>query len=526
MPRLAGAVVVVAAACVIRVVEPFVVPAVPAQKGLSTRPRQCRAAAAGVQGDSVFARPVYDPCASVYGCTPPGPGDPVGATSQKLREDRGVIGVGVIGCGRIGRVHLETLSRASGARVVIVSNPTIDKAEEAARMFGVDAWTADAHDVIEHPDVEAVWICSPSNVHAEQIHACARAGKHVFCEKPLATTLSDTIAAIRAMERENLKLMTALQRRFDPSFQRVKAGILRGEIGDPIVVKLCSRDPAPPPASYVAGGGGIFTDMAIHDLDMARFLMASEPTEILASGLNCVSPDIRDLPGPEAYDTANMIVRFANGREALIDVCRQAPYGYDQRIEVLGTRGMLSTDNMFPTTANLYTRERVGFADHPFDFFMTRYRDAYAAETRAFVEALVDDRPVPVTGQDGLIALILAMAAGKSADEKRWVSFAEIIGAGPEALDHGGAWIHRARALLGKDIVSRADVSDAFKVIDRANSGRISAWELKEVLNRLGEYPSDAEVQNLVAVADLDNDGRISEKDFEDLFSAFIRQPS
>ncbi|KAJ8601884.1 hypothetical protein CTAYLR_002640 [Chrysophaeum taylorii] len=460
----------------------------------------------------------YDPCHSVYGCTPPQPGEFRGGNDAPST----VVGIGVVGCGRIGLVHLDTLSRASGARVVIVSNPTVEKAESAAKLFGVPEWTSDAEKVINHPDVEAVWICSPSSYHADQIHKCAAAGKHVFCEKPIATSLSETIGAIRAMERESLKLMTALQRRFDPSFSRVKAGILRGEIGDPIVVKLCSRDPAPPPASYVKGGGGIFKDMAIHDLDMARFLMASEPTEILASGMTCVSDDIVDLDGPERYDTANIICRFSNGREAIIDVCRQAPYGYDQRAEVLGSLGMLSTDNMFPTTANLYTAQHVGHADHPFDFFMSRYREAYAAETRAFVNSLVLDTPVPVSGQDGLIALIMAMAAGKSAEEKRWVSFAEIIG-GDDSFEAGGAWIHRARMLIGKDIVTRDDVYAAFNAADIEQSGIISPWKLKEVLNRLGEYPSDAEVKKLIQVADLDQDGKISRLDFEDLFSAFLK---
>lgn len=460
----------------------------------------------------------YDPCAAVYGCEAPKAGEESGDTNEPAT----VVGVGVVGCGRIGLVHLDTLSRASGARVVIVSNPTVSKAEEAARKYGVAEWTSSAEEVIKHPDVEAVWICSPSSYHAEQINLCAAEGKHAFCEKPLATSLTETISSIRAMERAGLKLMTALQRRFDPSFQRIKTGILMGEIGEPIVVKLCSRDPAPPPASYVKGGGGIFKDMAIHDLDLSRFLMASEPIEVMASGSNCVSPEIRGFEGPEKYDTAHMIVRFANGREAIIDVCRQAPYGYDQRAEVLGTKGMLSTDNVFPTPVSLYTRERVGHADHPYDFFMSRYREAYAAETRAFVQALVEDRPVPCSGQDGLVALVLAMAAGVSAQEKRWVSFAEIIG---ESDEHGGAWIRRVRSMLGKDIITKADVSQAFKLIDPENNG-ITPWELKDVLNRLGEYPSDSEISGLIDVADLDKDGKISKLDFEDLFSAYIKTTS
>ena len=474
----------------------------------------------GVQQGAYVPRSseIYDPCASVYGCASPGPGESRGQLLD-AQTPATVVGVGLIGCGRIGRVHLETLSRASGARVVIVSNPTLEKAKAAADEFGVPEYTASASEVINHPDVEAVWICSPSAFHAEQIKECADCGKHAFCEKPIAMNLNETIGAIRCMEREGLKLMTALQRRFDPSYQRVKAGILRGEIGDPIMVKLCSRDPAPPPASYVKGGGGIFKDMAIHDLDLARFLMASEPIEILASGMNCVSPDIADFDGPEKYDTASVIIKFANGREAMIDVCRQAPYGYDQRCEVLGTDGVLATNNLFPNTATLYTRDKYGHADHPYDFFMSRYREAYAAETRAFIECLVYDLPTPVAGQDGLIALIMAIAAGISAEEKRWVSFAEVIG-GDEADE--GPWMRRARALLGKDVATKKDIDKAFHIIDTEHDGSITRANIKDALNRLGEYPSDTEIQHLIDVADLDNDGELSRQDFEDLFCAFL----
>ena len=206
---------------------------------------------------------------------------------------------------------------------------------------------------------------------------CAAAGKHIFCEKPIATDLPETITAINTCEKAGVKLMTALQRRFDPNFARVKSAIINGEVGEPIVVKLCSRDPSPPPFEYVQGGGGIFKDMAVHDLDMSRYLVGSEPVEILASGSCHIDKKIQTLEGPEAYDTANIIVRYANGKEAIIDVCRQAPYGYDQRAEVLGTKAMIQTDNMYPNTARLYAADFTGNADLPYDFFMSRYKEAY-----------------------------------------------------------------------------------------------------------------------------------------------------
>ena len=346
---------------------------------------------------------------------------------MKLSDD-GVLGVGVIGAGRIGLVHLEALSSCESAKAVIISNPTVSKAEAAALKYKLEHFTRDFNEVIHHPDVEAVWICSPSQFHAEQIKACAAAGKHIFCEKPIATDLKETVEAINACNKAGVKLMTALQRRFDPNFKRVKQAIVGGEVGEIVQVKLCSRDPAPPPFEYVKGGGGLFKDMAVHDLDMARFLMGSEPVEILAKGSCQIDPSIKVLPGPEAFDTATVLMQFANGKDAMIDVCRQAPYGYDQRVEVLGHKGMIHTDNMYPTTARILTAQFTGNADLPFDFFMSRYKEAYMQETLAFVDALVNGKPSPCSGKDGLVALVMAIAAGRSAEEKRWVSFAEMAG--------------------------------------------------------------------------------------------------
>ena len=260
-------------------------------------------------------------------------------------------------------------------------------------------------------------------------------------EKPIATDLTETIEAINACNEAGVKLMTALQRRFDPNFKRVKQAIVSDEIGEVVTVKLCSRDPAPPPFEYVSmakvppapaapegsapegargglwglgtrrgrgqaigrpaaasaarasrlqsrrfrclwpyryvqGGGGIFKDMAVHDLDMARYLMDSEPVAIMALGSCQIDPAIKTLEGPEAYDTATVVMKFANGKDAIIDVCRQAPYGYDQRAEVLGKKAMVQTDNTYPNTARLYSASFTGNADMPYDFFMSRCKGA------------------------------------------------------------------------------------------------------------------------------------------------------
>ena len=282
-------------------------------------------------------------------------------------------------------------------------------------------------DVITDPEVDAVWICSPSQFHAEQIKACAANKKHVFCEKPIATDLTETVEAINACNEAGVKLMIGLQRRFDQNFMRVREAVVNNEVGKPIQIKLCSRDPGPPPFEYVKGGGGIFCDMAVHDLDMSRFLAGADPIDILSIGSCHIDKSIEQLDGSEKFDTASCIVRYPNGVQALIDVCRQSSFGYDQRAEVLGTEGMIQTDNVYPNTARIFKPSFTGNADMPYDFFLSRYNEAYVTETIAFCESLVNDTPVPCTGEDGLIALIMAIAADKSAAEHRWVTFQEIV---------------------------------------------------------------------------------------------------
>lgn len=337
------------------------------------------------------------------------------------------IKVGVIGCGRIGLVHLGAITKAPNVTPVIVSNPTVSKAEAAAKQYGVERFTADAMDVITDPEVDAVWICSPSQYHADQIKACAANGKHVFCEKPIATDLPETVEAINACNEAGVKLMIGLQRRFDQNFLRVKDAIVRREVGKPIVIKLCSRDPSPPPFQYVKGGGGIFADMAVHDLDMTRFLAGEDPIDIMAVGSTHIDKSILELEGSERYDTATCVVRYPDGLSAMVDVCRQSSYGYDQRAELLGTMGMVTTDNVYPNTAKIFKNDFTGNADMPYDFFLSRYNEAYVTETIAFCESLVNDSAPPCTGSDGLAALVMSLAADISAAENRWVKFSEVI---------------------------------------------------------------------------------------------------
>mmetsp|Transcript_10947 Transcript_10947/g.14350 ORF Transcript_10947/g.14350 Transcript_10947/m.14350 type:complete len:443 (-) Transcript_10947:243-1571(-) len=380
---------------------------------------------------TLFVALVAVPSSSAFAFTNVGPRTKSSSAMRMAAEENTStkeIKVGVIGCGRIGLVHLGAINKAPNVKPVIVSNPTVSKAEKAAADFNVARFSADAMDVITDPEVDAVWICSPSQYHAEQIKACAANNKHVFCEKPIATDLPETVEAINACNEAGVKLMIGLQRRFDDNFRRVREAVEAKEVGENIMIKLCSRDPSPPPFEYVKGGGGIFADMAVHDLDMSRFLAGEDPIEILATGACHIDKSIEVLEGSEKFDTASCMVRYPNGVTAMVDVCRQSSYGYDQRAEVLGTKGMIQTDNVYPNTARIYKNDFTGNADMPYDFFLSRYNEAYVTETIAFCESLVNDTPVPCTGQDGLVALVMAIAADKSAEENRWVKFSEVVG--------------------------------------------------------------------------------------------------
>ena len=341
--------------------------------------------------------------------------------------------VGIIGAGRIGRVHLETLASVPGVQPIIISDVVESVLKEVTATYGVPNYTLNAEEVIAHPDVEAVWICSPSQFHADQIKSCAKHGKHIFCEKPIATDLAGTIEAIQVADDAGVKLMTAFQRRFDPSFARLQKEIASGGVGKPVSAVLQSRDPGAPPFNYVKGGGGLFKDMAIHDLDIARWLMGScgknEPVKIYATGACNVDKQILELKSSnpsEAIDTANILVEFESGSTATIQVCRRATYGYDQRVEFFGTEGLVKHENVFPSTVFKWNGESCKQVDPMHNFFMTRYSDAYKNETKAFCEILKAGKPVSPSGADGRAALEMAMACDLSLKLGRPVLMSEV----------------------------------------------------------------------------------------------------
>jgi myo-inositol 2-dehydrogenase/D-chiro-inositol 1-dehydrogenase len=341
------------------------------------------------------------------------------------------INLGLIGAGRIGKVHAETIAfRIPEAALAAVADPNLNSARNLAARCGAPRAVADPGELLADPAIDAVLICSPTDTHAVLVVHAARAGKHIFCEKPIDHSLAGIDHALAAVRQAGVKLQIGFNRRFDPSYERVRNAIASGEIGVPHLLHIFSRDPGPPPISYVKISGGMFLDMTIHDFDMARFLIGSEVREVFTAADVRVDPEIGAAGD---VDTAVIVLRFENGAIGAIDNCRKAPYGYDQRVEVLGSKGSIATENCYPNSAVVSTAESVR-RDLPLNFFMDRYLESFARELRAFVRAIAEDTQTPVSGADGRAPVVLALAARKSYDEHRPVAVAE-IGAHEKALE-------------------------------------------------------------------------------------------
>jgi len=331
--------------------------------------------------------------------------------------------VGVIGAGRIGKVHAETVAfRIPEAELRAVVDVNAEAARSLAQRCSIPRVGASPNDVLSDPEIDAVLICSSTDTHADLIIESAKAGKHIFCEKPIDYSLAKIDRALEAVEKAGVKLQIGFNRRFDANFARVRKAIASGEIGTPHLLHIISRDPAPPPIAYVKVSGGMFLDMTIHDFDMARFLIGDEVTEIYAAAGVRVDPEIGKSGD---VDTAIITLRFANGVLGTIDNCRKASYGYDQRVEVLGNDGAIATENCYPNRAVISTAESVR-RDLPMNFFMDRYLDSFANELREFIAAVIENKPTPVTGRDGRAPVVMALAARKSYEEKRPVQLAEV----------------------------------------------------------------------------------------------------
>jgi myo-inositol 2-dehydrogenase/D-chiro-inositol 1-dehydrogenase len=304
----------------------------------------------------------------------------------------------------------------------MVTDANETAARDCANKFQIPECGTDFRKLIQHPDIRAVVICSPTNTHSAIIQAAAAAGKHIFCEKPLDTDLTRIDQVIAAVQKAGVLLQVGFNRRFDPNFRRVRQAVAKGEVGVLHQLRITSRDPAPPPLEYIATSGGLFMDMTIHDFDMARFLAGSEVEEIYATGSARVDPKIATAGD---IDTAIALLKFANGACGVIENCRQAVYGYDQRVEVFGSGGSILVDNNYPNTALVQGKEKV-YRDLPLNFFMERYVESYLVEMKEFVQAIAKGETSPVSGAEARIPVVMALAAQRSVTENRPVRLSEI----------------------------------------------------------------------------------------------------
>ncbi|CAB1118722.1 unnamed protein product [Ectocarpus sp. CCAP 1310/34] len=319
--------------------------------------------------------------------------------------------VGIIGVGRIGRCHCASVAsvptKATVSMICDIYQPALD---EVSAIFHVPKTTNDPMELINDPDVEAVVICSPTDQHAGQIMAAAKAGKMIFCEKPISLSLEiiDEVAAV--VKEAGVMCFVAFQRRFDANFMRLKEAVTGGEVGDVHMMHIVSRDPSPPPVNYIKASGGLHNDMAVHDFDMARFLAGSEVTEVYCKGSCKVDPAIGEAGD---IDTSLAMLTFENGVVATVDNSRKATYGYDQRVEVFGSKGMIQSNNKHANTCVVSNDESVSTCK-AMAFFMDRYADAYRNEMVAFVDCAHEGKATPVGVEDGRAAYLIGKAAKQS----------------------------------------------------------------------------------------------------------------
>ena len=295
-------------------------------------------------------------------------------------------------------------------------------AAETAQEFGIPRYTSDHRDVLEDETIDAVIICTTTNTHAPLMEESARAGKHIFCEKPIDLDVARIDQALAAVKDAGVMLQVGFNRRFDPNHRRVRQAIERGEIGDPHILHIISRDPYPAPMSYTRNSGGIFVDMTVHDFDLARYLIGSEIEEIYATGTINIVPELAELGD---LDTTLLIMRFQNGVLGMIDNSRKAVFGYDQRVEVFGSGGSAKTDNRYANAVTISDGASIR-RDPPFEFFMERYTESFAREMESFVRALSEGTPIEVDGFDGRMPVVMGVAAFLSHERGRPVRMEEI----------------------------------------------------------------------------------------------------
>ncbi|MDW8797486.1 inositol 2-dehydrogenase [Staphylococcus pseudoxylosus] len=317
---------------------------------------------------------------------------------------------GVIGAGRIGQLHINSLRNNKDVKIKWVSDLYCDKLSEWIAKVGIENKTKDHRDMINDPEVDAIVICSPTDTHVEIIKEAAAKGKHIFCEKPISLSLEEAEEAVEAVKQANVKLQMGFNRRFDKNFKQLHSILSKKELGKIQTLRITSRDPEPPPIEYIKHSGGLFMDMTIHDFDMARYLMQSEIVEVYATGSALVNPEIAAY---DDIDTALITLKFENGSIAIIENCRRSVYGYDQRIEILGDHGAIDVGNEQSSTLNYHRIDGIR-RDNPPHFFLERYSDAYKVEMDDFIAALQNDTDVICSIEDGYKAQQIALKCKES----------------------------------------------------------------------------------------------------------------
>lgn len=335
-----------------------------------------------------------------------------------------MVTVGIIGAGRIGRVHVESIcTKVGNAKIKTLADSFMNEDTAAwAKKMGVENTVKDYKEILSDPEIDAVLVCSSTDTHSPISVEAIQAGKHVFCEKPIDHDVEKIKEVIEALEKNPVKYQVGFNRRFDHNFEAVKEAVAAGKIGDTHIIKITSRDPEPPSADYVKVSGGMFLDMTIHDFDMVRFLAGCNAEEVYVQAAVLVDPAIGEAGD---VDTAVITLKMENGAIAVIDNSRKAVYGYDQRAEVFGSKGMVAVTNDTSSAAVISSADGVT-GEKPLYFFLERYMDAYAKEIKCFIEAIENDTDTPLGAMDGLQPVLMGLAAKKSLAEHRPVKIAEI----------------------------------------------------------------------------------------------------
>lgn len=321
--------------------------------------------------------------------------------------------VGVVGTGRIGKVHIQNLvNRIRNVEVVAVADIMVEQSKEWLEDIGITTMYSDYKKIIEDSSIDAVFVCSSTDTHSQISYEAIKSGKHVFCEKPIDYDIDRIKMVMDAVDEAGVKFQVGFNKRFDRNFKKVFDAVRDGSVGVPHVIKLTSRDPALPPIEYIKVSGGIFVDMMIHDFDMMRYLAGEEVVEVFASGSVLIDPAVGEA---KDVDTAIVQLKFESGALGVIDNSRQAVYGYDQRAEVFGSKGCIISENETPNLTSLFNEDAV-VREKPLYFFLERFNDAYINEASVFINCVIEDKPVPVGAIDGLKPVLIAIAAQKSLD--------------------------------------------------------------------------------------------------------------